>query len=85
MGKTAGCDAGIDPLISTELSVVLTPVALIRHHYIRQSVRCGSDALQHRLQLLGVQRLVNYSQCHDNLVITVDGQTAAVALDVVAI
>ena len=85
MGQATGGDVGVNALIGAGLGVVLAPVAGICRERIGQSGGCGSDALQHRSQVLNVGRLVAHAHRHDHLVVAVDSYLAVVALDVVAI
>ena len=78
-------DVGINPPISTEISVVLAPLAGIGGHHISQRAGCRSDALQYGLQMFDVGGLVAHAHRHDHLVVAVDSRLAVVALDVVAI
>ena len=82
MGQSTCSDVGINPLLGAGLGVVLAPIAGICREHIGQSAGCCSDALQHRLQMLNVRRLVAYADRHDQLMIAVRRELAVVYLQI---
>ena len=82
MRQPTGGDARVDAQIAADVGVVLAPVARIhRHHRVQCPGRC-SDALQHRLQMLDIRRLVAQAHRHDHLVVAVHRHLAVVALQI---
>ena len=69
-------------LIRAGVDIVLTPVARIHRHHIREYTGHLSDSLQHGLQVLDIRWLVAHAHRHDHLVGAVHRQLTVVALKV---
>jgi hypothetical protein len=85
MGQPASRDVGINPSISTEISVVLASVAGISGHHILQSAGCSLNARHHRLKVFDVWGLVANAHRHDHLMVAVHRHLAVVAVEVLAV
>jgi hypothetical protein len=82
VGQAAGGNVGVDALIGGGLGVVITPVARVHRHHIRQRTGGGGDPLQHGLQVLSIRRLVAGAHRHNHLVVPVHCKLAVVALQI---
>lgn len=80
MGERADGNVGVDALINTGFDVVLPPEPCIHCHQIRQSAGCCGDALQQRLQMLDIRRLIAVAYRHDHLMVAVDRHQSVAAL-----
>jgi hypothetical protein len=80
--QAADGDVGVDALIGAGFGVVLPPVAHFQRHHIRPLTSAGGDALQHRLKVLSIRRLVAHPHRQDHLVVAIYRQLAVVALSI---
>jgi|688.fasta_scaffold01924_8 hypothetical protein len=80
--QTAGGDVGINAVGLALACVVLTTIARIQRHHLRQCTGASRNALQHEFKVLDIRRLVAHCHRHDHLVVAVHRYLAVVALQV---